>query len=116
MRLNGMQGVKTKSGHKSGHCPYCQKWFHRLSLHKCKISPEVHTQHYSSIIIALSTIISDVSQFQGTHRENIGSKRKAPPREVQMIEDMQFKTRQEDFMLEVFLISTPHQQLLFFRY
>eukprot|EP01084_Bolivina_argentea_P253552 425955_1 len=79
VRLNGMQGVKAKSGHKSGLCPYCQKWFHRLSLHKCKISPE----------------------FQGTHRENIGSKRKAPPREVQMIEDMQFKTRQEDFMLEL---------------
>ncbi len=124
VRLNRIQGVlpvpqggvKTKSGHKSGLCQYCQKWFHRLSLHRCKFSPEVHTQLYISIIIALSTIISDVSQYQGTHRENVGSKRKAPPREAQMREDMQFKARQEDFLLEVSLISTPHQQLLFFRY
>ncbi len=47
----GIENLKAKSGHRSGYCKYCQAFFERLSLHKCKLAPEVDIQHYITVII-----------------------------------------------------------------
>ncbi len=63
--------------------------------------------YYHHIALSITTIISNVpSKFN--HRATVGTKRKAQPTESQMRGAMQFKVRQEEFVAEVLLVSTPH--------
>ncbi len=72
-------------------------------MHKCKLSPEVGIQLYISVFIALS-IISDVSLFQSAQKGITGlKKRQVSSRDAQIGEDIQFRARQDRFLLEVFL-------------
>ncbi len=101
---------KSKSGHKSGYCKYCLAHFERLTLHKCKLAPEVEISN----TIFLSShhfncpIVSDASLLCGTQKENVAQKKR---KEDGIGSDL--KTRLDELLLEVLSPSIfPHQELV----